>query len=55
LSRYLSLAEALELHRELLERSGGASGVRDLGALESALAQPQATFDGQDLYPTLAD
>ena len=26
-------------------------GVRDLGALESALAQPRATFDGQDLYP----
>lgn len=29
--------------------------MRDLGALESALAQPCATFDGQDLYPTLAD
>ena len=26
-------------------------GVRDLGALESALAQPRATFGGQDLYP----
>ena len=26
-------------------------GVRDLGALESALAQLRATFDGQDLYP----
>ena len=26
-------------------------GVRDLGALESALAQPRATFGGKDLYP----
>ena len=29
--------------------------IRDLGALESALAQPQMTFDGVDLYPTLVD
>jgi death-on-curing protein len=30
-------------------------GLRDLGALESAIAQPQATFSGVDLYPTLAE
>lgn len=30
-------------------------GVRDLRALESALAQPRMTFGGQDLYPELAD
>lgn len=33
--------------------SGGASGIRDLGALESAVAQPHASFGGQDLYPDL--
>jgi len=53
--RYLSLAEVLELHRRIIEQTGGAGGLRDLGALESALAQPAATFDAYDLYPTLSD
>jgi len=53
--RYLMLGEVVELHRLILERSGGASGIRDLGALDSALAQPQATFGGQDLYPDLIE
>jgi death-on-curing protein len=52
-TRYLSLAEVLELHRSVLEGWAGASGIRDLGALESALAQPRQSFSGQDLYPDL--
>lgn len=51
--RYLSLREVLELHDALLRQSGGATAIRDLGALESALAQPRATFGGDDLHPTL--
>jgi death-on-curing protein len=51
--RYLSLEEVLELHRLVLRQSGGLGGVRDLGGLDSAVAQPQMTFDGQDLYPCL--
>lgn len=51
--RYLSLAEVLELHRSVIESWGGAAGIRDLGALESALAQPRQTFAGQDLYPDI--
>jgi len=53
--RYLALAEVVELHRRLLEATGGAPGIRDLGALESAIAQPKATFGGVDLYPTLEE
>ncbi len=53
--RSLSLDEVLELHEKVLQRSGGSSGVRDEGALESALAQPQMSFGGQELYPTLAE
>lgn len=53
--RYLTLLEVLDLHRMILEQSGGMAGVRDLGALESAVAQPCMTFGGQDLYPNLAD
>jgi death-on-curing protein len=53
--RYLTLKEALELHRRIIEQSGGSGGIRDLGALESALAQPLMTFDGEDLYPTIVE
>jgi death on curing protein len=37
----------------VIAHSGGNGGLRDLNALESALAQPMMTFDGADLYPTL--
>ena len=53
--RHVSLGEVLELHRRIVETAGGATGVRDLGALESAVAQPRMTFGGHDLYPDLAD
>ena len=53
--RYLALGEVVELHRRILEAAGGASGIRDFGALESAIAQPKATFEGVDLYPTLVE
>ena len=44
---FLSLEEVLFLHEEQLARHGGAGGVRDLALLESAVAMPMATFDGQ--------
>lgn len=54
MTRYLTLAEVLELHRRIIARTGGAEGLRDLAALQSALGQPKQTFGGADLYPTLA-
>ena len=53
--RYLALNELLELHRRIIAQSGGTPGILNLGALESALAQPQVTFGGNDLYPTLIE
>jgi death on curing protein len=53
--RYLTLDEVLEIHRLLIEQSGGSHGVRDAGLLQSAVNQPAMTFAGQDLYPSLAD
>ena len=53
--RFLSLAEVLYLHEAILAATRGASGVRDLGGLESALAQPLASFGGNELYPTLIE
>jgi death-on-curing protein len=53
--RYLTLSEALELHCRIIGQSGGALGVLNLGALESALAQPRMTFGGGELYPSIVD
>jgi death-on-curing protein len=53
--RYLTLSEALELHRRVIGQYGGALGVLNLGALESALAQPRMTFGGKELYPSIVE
>ena len=53
--RYLRLREVLELHRMLVEQSGGAITIRDDGALQAAIAQPRVTFGGEDLYPTVEE
>lgn len=53
--RYLTVVEVLNLHRQVIEESGGALSIRDLGSLESAVAQPKMTFDGKDLYPTIIE
>ena len=50
---YLTLNEVLLLHARLIQAAGGSRGQRDLGLLESAVARPQATFAGEDLYPDL--
>jgi death-on-curing protein len=52
--RYLTLEEVLELHRLVLDQSGGLDGVRDLGGLDLALVQPQVAFGGRELYPSIA-
>lgn len=53
--RYLTLDETLELHRRVLDQTGGSSGIRDLGSLDSALAQAQMAFGGEELYPTVEE
>lgn len=53
--RYLTLTEVLSLHRQVVEQSGGALGLRDIGLLESAVNQPRMTFGEQELYPTIID
>ncbi len=52
---YLTTGEVIRLHAWLIEQSGGAPGVRDRGLIESAVSQPQASFSGIELNPTLAD
>lgn len=50
---YLYPKRVLYLYQQIIQRSGGALGVRDHGLLESAVYRPQASFGGQDLYPDL--
>jgi death-on-curing protein len=51
---YLSIEQVLALHRLQTSRFGGSSGVRDRGMVESAVARPQMTFGGEDLYADVA-
>ena len=44
MSDYLTLAEALGIHDDQIERYGGSAGVRDLGLLEAALFRPQTGY-----------
>ena len=51
--RHLSRSEVVALHELLIAKFGGAAGVRDSAALDSAIAQPLQTFDGEELYPSV--
>ncbi len=50
---FLTLADMLEIHADQIALYGGDAGVRDLGLLESALAQPRASLDGRLLHTDL--
>jgi len=41
---FLSLDEVLEIHRRVIDRFGGSSGLRDPGLLESALYRPRSGY-----------
>jgi death-on-curing protein len=51
---YLSVAQILHLHDKQIAAFRGSGGLRDAGALDSAVARPQMTFGGEDLYPDTA-
>jgi|SRR5947208_3646274 death-on-curing protein len=44
MTEYVTTADALFFHKQLIERYGGAPGLRDAGALESALHRPQTGY-----------
>lgn len=41
---YLTVADVLAIHADLIERYGGAPGLRDAGLLEAALFRPQTGY-----------
>jgi len=51
----IELNEVLSIHTLLIKNYGGANGVRDISGLSSALQRPFQTFDGNYVYPTIAE
>ncbi|WP_299416126.1 type II toxin-antitoxin system death-on-curing family toxin [Acaryochloris sp. IP29b_bin.148] len=51
--KFLNLALVLKIHSQQIDKFGGSHGIRDQGLLESALAQPQASFSGELLHSTI--
>lgn len=51
--RKLSKSQILLLHEQLVAETGGSSGLRDEGMLDSALYTPFQTFEGEDIYPSI--
>jgi len=44
MTEYVTLIEALTFHADQIQRYGGDAGIRDPGALESALFRPQTGY-----------
>ena len=51
----IPIKEVEQIHKLLIDTFGGSHGIRDLSALESALARPFQTFDNKELYSTPID
>lgn len=49
----LTVSEILRLHQKLLDATGGLSGTRDLGLLESAVYSANQAFGEEEAYPTV--
>ena len=47
---FLTLDDIIESHQNQIDTYGGSHGIRDIGLLESAIAQPEARFGGQYLH-----
>ncbi|MBX2970677.1 MAG: type II toxin-antitoxin system death-on-curing family toxin [Cyclobacteriaceae bacterium] len=51
----IDINEVEKIHDILIDKFGGAKGIRDKGLLESSINRPFQTFDGQELYPSPVD
>ncbi len=51
----LTANEIISVHNKLIEKSGGAYGVRDMDLLLSAVASANNSFDNVEQYPTISE
>jgi len=49
----LDINEVYEIHQAIIKRAGTKASIRDFPLLHSAVERQKATFEGQDLYPTI--
>ena len=49
----LSKPQVLMLHEQLIKATGGSTGIRNEGMLDSALMNPFLSFGGEELYPSI--
>lgn len=49
----LTKRQIILLHSQLIEATGGSTGIRDEGLLDSALNMPFQTYLGVDMFPSL--
>ena len=54
MTRYLSAEQVVSLHQVLTGLLSGDPGIRDLRALDAAVAKPTLVFEGEDLYGSMA-
>lgn len=51
----ISISEVILIQDILIEKFGGARGIRDRGLLESSISRPFQTFDSKELYPSIIE
>lgn len=51
--QYVDIGEAYTIHQLVITRAGTKASIRDFTLLHSAVERPKASFNGQDLYPTV--
>jgi death-on-curing protein len=52
---FLTINDIFRIHEDVIADSGGGTGLRDKAGIESAIAVQQATYFGQEQYPTIAE
>ena len=55
MTRYLTTRDIIVIYQQVMSQSGGLAGIRSLAGIESAAAQPQASFSGNDLHESRAE
>ena len=50
---FLSYENIVLFHEKIIQETGGSTGIRDRGLIESALNRAFMTYDGKDLYPSI--
>jgi len=51
---YITLPDVLAIHQVIIRRYGGSDGIRDMGALESALMRPQSGYYDDIIFEAAA-